>query len=93
MQPERAPNDLYEMLDQVEREVRAERLAQLRGAIDQPAKQQAALVDLLDAAKTALPYVSSEAMVYSADDHGDRIYIADVLRDAIARAEQSTGHL
>lgn len=43
--------------------------------------------DLLAALRLALPHIPERAMIYSEGTHGDRIYVADAVRAAIAAAE------
>lgn len=42
--------------------------------------------DLLAALQLALSHVPKNTMVYSEGNHGDRVYVLDVIRAAIAKA-------
>ena len=51
------------------------------------ARLMAAAPDLLAALKLAYGCVGSNDMVYSEGTHGDRIYVSDAIKAAIAKAE------
>lgn len=46
----------------------------------------AAAPDMAEALQAALRHIPNEAMEYSEGDHGDRVYIADLVRAALAKA-------
>lgn len=50
-------------------------------------RMEAAAPDMLAALKLALPFIPNDAMTYSKGTYGDRVYIADTIRAAIAKAE------
>lgn len=60
-------------------------------AIRRRADLLAAAPQLLEACEAALRHVKEDAMEYSEGDHGDRVYIADQLRAAIAAARGEEG--
>lgn len=43
--------------------------------------------DMLAALKLALPFIPNDAMTYSKGTYGDRVYIADTIRAAIAKTK------